>query len=146
MDEFFAALDQAYEDYRQDLKEYEKKRKPTDGLLGFGRPLQNDPCHERFDERIKQIVDEICASMPSSPEAERAIRRLLPQPGERDWPLASQWMLRAIQRHILPLVPFLTGRAAAALGKEYAVLYRRWDRLPVQKEILKALLQQAKSS
>ena len=51
MDELMAALKQALADYRQDLDNYEKKRKPTDGLLGFGHPLQNDPCHERLDER-----------------------------------------------------------------------------------------------
>ena len=35
MEDCFAALEQAFEMYRQDLDEYERKRKPTDGLLHY---------------------------------------------------------------------------------------------------------------
>ena len=55
MDEWMAALEQAFADYRQDLENYEKKRKPTDGLLGLGHSLQNDPCHDRLPVQ-KQVL------------------------------------------------------------------------------------------
>ena len=55
------------------------------------------------------------------------------------WPLAAQWMLRAVERHSVALIPLLHAADAAALEKEYAARYPRWDRLPVQKEVLKAL-------
>ena len=133
-----AALAQAYQDYRTDLENYERKRKPTDGLFGMGHSLQNDPCHERFDERVEQAVNAICASVPSSEEAKEAVQRLLSEAASA-WPLAAQWMLRALERHALPLIPFLSPDDAAQLQKEYAIRYKPWDRLPVQKQVLKAL-------
>lgn len=138
MDEWMAALEQAFADYRQDLENYEKKRKPTDGLLGLGHSLQNDPCHERLDDRVAQCVRQICALSPSPREAEQVIRLLL-RPEDAAWPLAAQWMLRALERHALPLIPFLSPDDAAQLQKEYASRYKPWDRLPVQKQVLKAL-------
>ena len=133
-----AALAQAYQDYRTDLENYERKRKPTDGLFGMGNSLQNDPCHERFDERVEQAVNAICASVPSSEEAKEAVQRLLSEAASA-WPLAAQWMLRATERHALPLIPYLTQEDAKAFLKQYAARYRSWDRLPAQKKVYQAL-------
>ncbi len=144
MEEFFTALAQAFVDYRQDLEQYEKKRRPTDGLFGFGHSLQDDPCHARFDERVEKAVAQICALPPSPEEAERAVRLLLPKNDPASWPLAAQWMLRAIERHAIPLIPFLSSGAAAAFLREYTDRYKRWERLPAQKELFKALKKQAK--
>ena len=142
MEDCFTALEQAFTLYRQDLDNYAKKSRPTDGLLGFGRSLKDDACHERFDERVKEAVDGVIAVSPASEDAARTMKMLL-----RDdlsaWPLAAQWMLRAIERHCIPLIPFLTPETAAAFQKEYTARYKPWDRLPVQQEILKALKQRA---
>ena len=142
MEEHFAALEQAFAVYKQDLEDFARKSRPTDGLLGFGRSLKNDSCHDRFDERIKEAVESACAASPAPEDAARIVRMLL-----RDdfsvWPLAAQWMLRAAERHTIPLIPFLSPEAAAAFHKEYAARYKPWDRLPVQQEIMKALKQRA---
>ena len=144
MEDCFAALEQAFEMYRQDLDEYERKRKPTDGLLGFGHSLKDDPCHERFDDRVKEAAEQLCASQPEAEDAERFIRRLLPpREAVSVWPVAAQWMLCAIERHTLLLIPFLSGEAAAAIRREYAARYKRWERLPVQQQVLKALQDRA---
>ena len=68
-----------------------------------------------------------------------AVALLIARSDSASWPLAAQWMLRAIERHSLPLIPFLAPAAAARLQKDYAARYRPWDRLPAQKEVLKAL-------
>ncbi len=142
MEECFAALDQAFTIYRQDLENYARKSKPTDGLLGFGRALKDDPCHDRFDERVKEAVDGIRAGSPSPENASLAVRALL-RDDMASWPLAAQWMLRAIERHSLSLIPFLTPEAAAVFFREYAARYKPWDRLPVQQEIYRALKRRA---
>ncbi len=142
MEDCFAALEQAFTLYRQDLENCVKKSKPTDGLLGFGRSLKDDPCHDRFDERVKEAVDGICAASPSPADASRAMEALL-RHETASWPLAAQWMLRAIERHSIPLIPLLTPEAAALFLKEYAAQYKPWDRLPVQQEIYKALKRRA---
>ena len=137
--EALAALEQAYRDYTTDLENYERKRKPTDGLFGMGHSLQNDPCHERFDERVEQVVNDICAAQPSPEEAKMAVQRLLCWEAGAAWPLAAQWMLRATERHALPLIPHLSQEDAKAFLKEYAARYRPWDRLPAQKKVYQAL-------
>ena len=143
MEEYLAALEQAFLDYRQEIERYEKKRKPTDGLLGFGHSLQDEACHEKLDERVNQTVAEICRSRPAPEDAERAVRLLLARDDMAAWPLAAQYMLRALERHSLPLIPFLSPQAAAAFLKRYAAAYKPWDRLPAQKQVFKALKAQA---
>ena len=139
MEEYFAALSKAYTDYRQDIEAFERKSKPTDGLFGFGRSLQNDACNDRFDQRVEEAVSAIAAVKPAAECAERVIRTLLIRDDLRTWPLPAQWMLQAAERHALQLIPFLSSEAAAALHKEYADRYRPWERLPVQKQLLQAL-------
>lgn len=143
MDELFAALEQAFADYRQDLEDFQRKRKPTDGLLGFGRKLGDDPCNDRLDERIRQAVETLCAGQPTSREAERAIRLLLFEQGKQAWPTEAQWMLRAVERHALPLIPYLDRGTASTLCQVYGKQYRPWERLPVQKQVYKALKEKA---
>ncbi len=142
MDELFQALAQAYETYREELEKFERKRRPADGLFGFGHPLQQDGCHDRLDERVEKITGEMAALRPSAQEAERAVRILL-FPEQGTWPLAAEWMLRAVERHALVLIPFLDSQAAASIGRTYAGRYRPWDRLPAQKQVLNALKSQA---
>ncbi len=141
MEDQLAALEQAFLDYRQDLKNCLKKSRLTDGLLGFGHSLKDDSCHDRFDEHVQQAVQEICASDPTPETAEKAVRRLLLPEGDpaQNWPLAAEWMLGAIERHSLPLIPFLPKEAAADILQSYAGRYKPWNRLPVQKDIIKAL-------
>ena len=138
MEEYLNALAQAFDDYGQELEERQKKAKPTDGLLGFGRSIKDDPCHERVDVRVQKIVAELCALSPTPEAAARAARLLLRADGFR-WPVSAQWMLRALERHVLPLIPFLSPADAAALQKEYAARYKPWDRLPAQKTVYDAL-------
>ncbi len=138
MEEFFSELEQAYADYMKDIEDCEKKSRPTDGLLGFGRSMKDDLCHDRFDERVGKLVLSLAESHPSPEEAQRAAEMLLFR-DRRPWPLPAQWMLRAAERHCIPLVPFLSPEGAYALYRDYSALYRPWDRLPAQKELLKAL-------
>lgn len=143
MNEYIGALEQAFADYRQDLENYQKKSKPTDGLLGFGRSLKDDPCHDRLYQKVEEIMEEMCASAPSEGDAERAARFLLFRDDVQTWPLAAQWMLRAVERHTIPLIPFLKPETASTLLRQYGKRYRPWDRLPVQKEVYKALRERA---
>lgn len=142
MEESMAALDAAFEMYRRDLENYARTCKPLDGFLGFGRALKNEPCHDQFDARVKEAVDGVCAASPTPEDAARVVGLLL-RWDPTGWPQEAQWMLRAIERHTLPLIPFLAPETAAALEKEYAARYKRWERFPAQKEVLKALKNRA---
>lgn len=142
MEESMAALDAAFELYRQDLETYARTSKPMDGFLGFGRALKNEPCHDHFDVRVKEAVESIRAASPTPEDAARVVGMLL-RYDPAGWPQPAQWMLRAVERHTMPLIPFLTPENAAAFQKEYAARYKRWERFPAQKEVLKALKNRA---
>lgn len=139
MDDLYQALLDAFSDYRKDIDSYERRRKPTDGLFGLGRSLRDDPCHERFDERVAGIVAALCALPPAPDDVARAVTLLLGHDDGQPWPLAAEWMLRAIERHALPLIPHLCSAAAADLARAYARRYKRYDRLPAQQQVYKAL-------
>ena len=144
MEEYFDALAQAFAEYRQDLEDFQKKSRPTDGLLGFGRSLKNDSCHDRFDEKVEKIIGGLCAASPAPDTAERAAAILLTPEYDRPWPVSAEWMLRAAERHALGLIPFLTPAAAERLLKAYGARYKRWDRLPAQNTVFEALRKRAK--
>ena len=145
MNEWNAALEEAFAQYRRDVDSYERRKKPTDGLLGFGRSLQDEPCNERLDEGVAQIAAQAAAAPQLSVEdAAALIKRLLFRDDMDTWPTAAQWMLRAVERHSLPLIPHLTPAEADGILRAYTARYPRWDRLPAQKDILKALKRAAK--
>lgn len=142
MDEYFAALEEAFRLYREELEAASKKQKPLGGFLGFGHSLKDDACHERFDERVKNAVDGLAGLNPPAEEAERAVRMLLRDHG-KEWKESAQWMFRAAERHSIPLIPFLTKEAAGQLYQEYNDRYKRWERLPAQKKVYQELKKQA---
>lgn len=136
----------AFRSYRTALEEAERKRKPTDGLLGFGRALKDDPCHEVLDREILTIVDEAAISELSAEIAASIVEALLFPESAPPWPLSAQWMLRAEERHALKLIPFVAEGDAADLAGRYASKYRPWDRLPAQKAVLQELKKRGRSS
>ncbi|MCQ2458258.1 MAG: hypothetical protein MJ142_05935 [Clostridia bacterium] len=132
-------LRQVYDQYRVNLDECAKKYKPGEGLFGIGHSIKDDPCHKVFDTEVSGAVDEIVARNPSSEETEEAVRFLFSQGKNNVYPVAAQLMLFAEERHILRMIPLLSDEAALRIYKEYAACYKRWERLPVQKEVYKAL-------
>ena len=143
MEELLKALEQTFLDYRKALEECEKKYRPSDGLLGFGHSIKDDPCHEQMDRQVEKSVAEIYGANPSPEEAEKAVRMLLARDDVSAWQPSAQLMLRALERHCIPLIPFLSRETAGALLKKYDARYKRWDRFPAQKEVFKALKAQA---
>ena len=77
MRDYPSELQQVFSDYRADLEACREKYKPTDGLLGLSRSMNDDVCHDRFDERVKTLSAEFASSRPSSETAARMIRMLL---------------------------------------------------------------------
>ena len=146
MKDYLDELSQAFCAYRAALEEAERKRKPTDGLLGFGRALKDDPCHELLDREIQAIADEAADSGPSAETAAALVEALLFPESAPPWPLSAQWMLRAEERHALKLIPFVSEGDAAELAGRYASRYRPWDRLPAQKTMLQELKKRGKGS
>lgn len=78
-------------------------------------------------------------------DAAGAARMIYTQTSLHAYPESAQWMLYAAERHILRLIPYLTREDAEVLRAEYGKRYKRWNRLPVQRQVYDALKNRAHS-
>jgi len=132
-----------YGDYLIDIKSLESKRKPTDGLMGFGKRADQDPCHERFAERLEQKLKDIENEPPSSEKACAVLRYVFNAPQEEKDALSAYWMLFAVHGLTDGLIRFLSKEDAKGLSELYADLYPKYKRMPVQQKIASHLQEQA---
>ena len=131
-------LQSILEQYRADIDHLEKTRKPTDGLLGFGKKPGDDACHELMDRQAAALLEQL-AQDPGTAEIPDVMRLVFTAGADASWPGYAHWALLAVQRHILPLIPRLAPAEAAELSRLYDGLCPKRERMPVQKQIAKAL-------
>ena len=133
------SLQALYDGYLKDAIQVEKNRKPGEGIFGIGKRPSDDPCHDRFTENLKKLLEDFRAGGPESGEVRDVLRYIYRAPKEHPEPKTAYWLLIAVQSLTKELIPLLSGEDAAALAKEYTGIYKRWERLPIQKQILDAL-------
>ncbi len=132
-----------YEDYLSDLIHLEATRKPTDGLMGFGKRAGDDPCHDRFASRLEKALDDLAATAPSSETASAMLRFVFSAPSEQKDLSLTFWMMQAVVGFTEKLIVFLTPQAAADLEQSFTELFPKRIRLPVHQRIAKLLKEQA---
>lgn len=132
-------LKQLYEDYVTEYQKASASKKLGEGLLGFGRSLSDDPCHERFAQRLEAYCALRFSRELPGQEAEALLRYMVEVPERFHSAQHLYWMLLAVQGFALPLVDRLTPEAAAVLAKEYAAKHPSWERLEPQQKLLSAL-------
>lgn len=126
------------DEYAQALEETARQRRPTEGLLGFGRKLGDEPCHEIMDRKIAALTETLLAD-DGAEDADEAASLLLRAEADGAWPEAAKFALIAAQRHLIPLVSRLSRNGAAEMAAWFEKRYPVFRRLPVQKQLLKAL-------
>ena len=130
---------QLYQDYVAEIKSLEANRKLADGLLGIGRGPADHPCNDRFAGSLEAELKKF-ADQPPAPGETKAVLELIYQtPLEHQSLKTAYWMLLAVQGLTLELIPALSAEEAEALWRWYSEAYPRWDRLPVQNQVLKKL-------
>ncbi|MEA4895355.1 MAG: hypothetical protein VB064_08830 [Oscillospiraceae bacterium] len=134
-----------YDDYIADVRTLLSKRKPTDGLMGFGKRAGEDACHERFADIIERRLNDFAQTSPSSEDAYAVMRMVFEFPQEYRNDSLIYWMLLAVQGMTEGLIPFLSKEDAAALSELYSELYPRYSRLPVQSAVAAHLYLQSGS-
>ncbi len=139
-------LQKLYDDYLDKAFTVERNRKPGEGIFGIGKKPSDDPCHVRFLEDLKDWLERFAGEEPDSSSVRDVLTLIYRAPKENPEPMSAYWMLIAAQGPTAPLIPRLSGADAAALNAEFAAAYKRWERMPVQNEILKALAQAAKQN
>lgn len=133
-----------YESYLDEALKVELARKPGEGIFGIGKKPSDDPCHDRFTENLKKLLEDFRAGGPESGEVLEALRYIYRAPKEHPEPKTAYWLLIAVQSLTLGLIPRLSESDARSLVGEFGGLYKRWERLPVQKQILDALVKAEK--
>ena len=133
-----------YTGYIEKVSRLEMAKKPADGLLGFGKKISDDPCHEAFAEELEALLERFAQAGPSSEEVRRVLSFVYHAPAAYSEPASAYWMLNAVQGLTQELVKVLSREDASELLRQYEEDIPRSQRLPVQKKVGKALKAAAK--
>ena len=136
-------LNTIYTDYAEKVKEVRKKARIFDGFLGLGKDPRNDACHEEFFQAVGEWVAAFLETQPEQDVLMQAAVFLLEEPltytGQECY-----WFMYAAHGHIKPMVPYLSKENCKELGERLEKCYKKLDRMPLQKELLKMLAKAAK--
>lgn len=136
-------LQTLYTDYAATVKELRRKARMFDGFLGLGKDPRKDPCHEAYYQAVGNWVAEFVATEPDQDSVMQAALCILETPvAYKDQ--ECYWFMFAAHGHIKPMIGLLGKENCVALGKRLEELYKKQDRMPLQKELLKMLAKAAK--
>ena len=127
------------ENYIDTVAELERNRKIGEGIFGLKGGPKDSPCHDRFIEDLAGALKDLSASGAGPEEIREVLSYLYRAPLENKNQKSAYWMLLAAHGLTFDLIDCLTPEGAAALYDRYAEDYPRWERLPVQKNVLSRL-------
>ena len=127
------------EAYIAKVESLEHNRKPGEGIFGLKGGPSDDPCHDRFADELRALLDQYASEEHRPEEVREVLSYIYTVPLAHREPKSAYWMLVAVHGLTLVLVEALDPASAAALRRRYATDYPRWERLPVQKQVLAAL-------
>ena len=133
-----------YAEYASEVERLEGSRKLGDGLFGMGKKVSDDPCHDRFSDRLEELLKDFAATSPASSEVSEVLSYIYNvQKDHRDF-VSAYWLMNAVHGFTVELISFLTPQDACELAEQYEKVCPRSERFPVQKRVLKALKSAAK--
>ena len=137
--EMLQEVKELYRNYIEKAEELERNRKFSDGLFGLGSKPADDPCHAKFANDLETLLDGRADQELPPGEAESVLEYIYFIPAEHREPASIYWMLLAVHGLTDGMIGLLAPEEASELARRYAKRYPRWERLPAQKRILKAL-------
>lgn len=132
-----------YEEYAATVKEVRKNARMFDGFLGLGKDPRNDACHDAFFQAVGTWVTEFLATEPDQDALMQAVKYMIETPVTYNGQ-ECYWFMFAAHGHVKPLIPLLSKENCAKLASSMEQLYKKRDRMPLQKEILKLLTKAGK--
>ena len=137
-------LRERYAAYLQEVGKLEADRKFGEGIFGLKGGPGDDPCHERFAESLRAFYEDFASQKPDSSSVKELMKYACTVPLEHTQLRTAYWMLLAVQGLTQPLIRHLQPEDAGLLADLYEKSYRRFERLPVQRQVIKALKTAAK--
>ncbi len=128
-----------YERYLQEAESAERSRDVGAGLFGLRGGPADDPCHDRFAERLHALYGELAAQGPESAVVRELLTYACTAPGQNRGIRSAYWMLIAVQGLCRPLIALLTPSDARSLRELWESSFKRSERLPVQVKLIKEL-------
>ena len=138
-EETLARLGGLYESYLKEAELAEFNRKPGAGIFGLKGGPADDPCHDRFAEKLKLFYDELAAHKADSGTVRELMAFACTAPLRFRQPRTAYWMLIAVQSLTQPLIALLDAQDARSVAELYEKTFRRHERLPAQIKLMKAL-------
>ena len=136
-------LNTLYTEYAETVKDVRKNARMFDGFLGMGKDPKNHACHDAFYQAVGQWVTEFLQTQPAQETLMTAAVFLLETPvvyaGQECY-----WYMYASHGHMKPLIPHLSKENCGELARRLEKSYKKVDRMPLQKELLKMLTKAAK--
>lgn len=137
-------LEEAYASYAQQVHEAAKKSTVIDRFVGSANDPRNHPSHQEFYKAVEQLVEGFAQTQPSAEEAMPVARWLLETAAAHRDDNHTYWYLYAIQTHAQKLIGLLRPADCRALAESYQRLHPKYDRMPAQEKLFKALRKAAK--
>lgn len=137
------ALQEIYTNYDETLTKVRKSTKLFDGFLGLGKDPRKDPCHQVFYDAVGAWVEEFIAAGHTQEEV-LAVAMFLVEEPVRFYSKECYWFMFAAQGHMKPLIPLLNKENCKAVGDRISGLYKKYERMPLQNDLLKMLKKGAK--
>ncbi len=132
-------LRERYVSYLQEVEKLEMDRKFGEGIFGLKGGPGDDPCHDRFAESLHAFYENYAAQKPDSASVRELMEYTCTAPLAHTKLRTAYWMLLAVQGLTQPLIRLLSPEDAGILADLYEKNYRRFERLPVQNQVIKAL-------
>ena len=135
-------LEQIYREYEEKLSQAVANASVFAGAFGMGDDPRKDACNQIFYDQVAQWAAAFRESDPTAREAAQAANWILEYPA-RHRGSGTYWMTYAAQKHVREFLALVEPNEAEKIRVEFARMYPKNDRLPVQKEVLRALADRA---
>ena len=135
-------LEQIYREYEEKLSQAAANASVFAGAFGMGDDPRKDACNQIFYDQVGQWAAAFREADPTAREAAQAANWILEYPA-RHRGSGTYWMTYAAQKHVREFLALVEPNEAEKIRVEFARMYPKNDRLPVQKEVLRALADRA---
>ena len=140
MDRILYRLESVYDGYLETITRLESERKFGEGFFGLKSGPKDNPCHDRFDQDLKVLLQDLTPGETDSALLREVLEYMYDAPLQNPYPKSAYWMLIAVQDLTKDLIRGLAPEDADALAERYIENYPRNQRLPVQTELVKLLI------